>query len=314
MTAKKKFDVTEKVKQALLDGLKKNGLEWFKPWKPGAQHQPINHNSGRRYKGFNEFFLNATMKVEGYEYNEWDTLNSLVKRGFRVKKEELQNWTEVYTWKMSYCCFKPVGSGKWYSKLEECMEKEQCAENQVYTNYSMFYFRVYNISQVEGDISPRRLPIEEEDHSPIKTAEKMVANFKKANKGLKIREVSGDRACYSPTKDSITMPKRGQFKVIDGFYHTLFHEMIHSTGHKDRLAREGVVDFNYFGSERYAFEELIAESGAMVLSGLSGVSPNECSQAYVNGWVKAIEGESSKAIVSALTKSAKAVDYVLGVK
>ena len=38
--------VLKKVKATLLEGLKKDGLKWFKPWKSGENH-PINNKSGR---------------------------------------------------------------------------------------------------------------------------------------------------------------------------------------------------------------------------------------------------------------------------
>jgi antirestriction protein ArdC len=315
MTKKAKFDVTEKVKQALLEGLQKEGLQWFKPWKSG-DNAPINHFSGRAYQGFNQFFLNAVMKSRGYESNEWATLNSIVKSGFRVKSDEMTKYSEVYNWKISYCVFKPKGSGKWYSKLEECIKKEKCEAKDVYHSFSLFYFRVYNISQIEGDIKPRRVPTEEVEVTPIESAEKVIRDYENANTDLIIKEVEQDRAYYSPSEDKIVMPLKKQFKNVDNYYKTLFHEMIHSTGHESRLKREGIVDFTYFGADRYAFEELIAESGAMMLSGLSGIC-TDCgddetnSQAYINGWVKRVKMEDSKAIVSALTKSAKAVDYIL---
>ena len=315
MTKKAKFDVTEKVKQALLEGLQKEGLQWFKPWKSG-DNAPINHFSGRAYQGFNQFFLNAVMKSRGYESNEWATLNSIVKSGFRVKSDEMTKYSEVYNWKISYCVFKPKGSGKWYSKLEECIKKEKCEAKDVYHSFSLFYFRVYNISQIEGDIKPRRVPTEEVEINPIESAEKVIRDYENANTDLTIKDVEQDRAYYSPSEDKIVMPLKKQFKNVDNYYKTLFHEMIHSTGHESRLKREGIVDFTYFGADRYAFEELIAESGAMMLSGLSGIC-TDCgddetnSQAYINGWVKRVKMEDSKAIVSALTKSAKAVDYIL---
>ena len=95
--------------------------------------------------------------------------------------------------------------------------------------------------------------------------------------------------------------------------------MVHSTGHESRLNRDGVATAKMLTKSRedYAFEELIAESGAMVLSGVAGIC-TDCgddesnSQAYINGWVSAVEKEDAKAVVSALTKSAKAVDYILG--
>jgi antirestriction protein ArdC len=130
-------------------------------------------------------------------------------------------------------------------------------------------------------------------------------------------ELEQDRAFYSPSKDKIVMPLRTQFSKLDKFYHTLFHEMVHSTGHDTRLNREGVATANMLNKTKndYAFEELIAESGAMMLSGIAGIDTKDedkQSQAYVNGWVKAVNDADAKAVVSALTKSTKAIDYILG--
>ena len=67
-----------------------------------------------------------------------------------------------------------------------------------------------------------------------------------------------DGAFYSPYKDSITLPERYQFIDDKEFYYTALHEMAHSTGHPERLARK----FGSFGSTEYAREELIAELSA----------------------------------------------------
>jgi antirestriction protein ArdC len=45
----------------------------------------------------------------------------------------------------------------------------------------------------------------------------------------------------------------------------MFHELVHSSGHQDRLHRPGIVDEVKFGSKNYSFEELIAEMGASFL-------------------------------------------------
>jgi antirestriction protein ArdC len=115
------------------------------------------------------------------------------------------------------------------------------------------------------------------------------------------------------------MPLKKQFDKLDRFYHTLFHEMVHSTGHESRLNRKGVATTEVLKKTKhdYAFEELIAESGAMMLSGYAGICTDteldeKQSQAYVNGWVKAVKEADDKAVISALTQSQKATDYILG--
>lgn len=304
--------VAKKVKATLLEGLKKDGLQWFKPWKAGMNF-PINNKSGRAYRGFNNFILNAQMKEFDYEYNEWDTFKSISARGGKVKKG--QSGTDVYFWLISYTAMG--GSGKWYRTKAECIKEEKCEEKDIFTNFNLRFYRVWNIGQCEG-LTPRR-PQDETKvvQEPIESCETIVSNYKKIAKGLKIVEIEQDQAYYSPSKDKIVMPLRTQFGKIDKFYHTLFHEMVHSTGHDTRLNREGVATANMLNKTKhdYAFEELIAESGAMMLSGMAGIDTKDedkQSQAYVNGWVKAVEKADEKAVVSALTQSAKAVDYIIG--
>lgn len=306
--------VLKKVKATLLEGLKKDGLTWFKPWKSGMNF-PINNKSGRAYRGFNNFILNAQMQEYGYEYNEWDTFKSISARKGQVKKGE--KGTDIYFWLISYTAMG--GSGKWYRTKAECMKKENCNEDDIFTNFDLRYYRVWNIGQCEG-LTPKR-PIDENAKvvKPIESCENILREYKKIAKKLIFRNVEQDKAYYSPSKDMIVMPLMAQFNSEDKYYHTLFHEMVHSTGHDSRLNREGVATAKMLTKSKhdYAFEELIAESGAMVLSGIAGINTDDeskQSQAYVNGWVKAVEKADEKAIVSALTQSAKATDYILGNK
>ncbi|MGH7952670.1 MAG: zincin-like metallopeptidase domain-containing protein, partial [Limisphaerales bacterium] len=44
-------------------------------------------------------------------------------------------------------------------------------------------------------------------------------------------------ACYSPSVDIVSMPNRERFGKPEEYYGTLFHELIHSTGHPTRLNR-----------------------------------------------------------------------------
>ncbi|RYE02901.1 MAG: hypothetical protein EOP33_09935 [Rickettsiaceae bacterium] len=58
------------------------------------------------------------------------------------------------------------------------------------------------------------------------------------------------------------MPNTAYFKDDQKYYSTLFHEIIHWTGHESRLNRFGNTAPT---SEKYAVEELIAEMGAMLI-------------------------------------------------
>src|SRR5699024_11385404 len=62
---------------------------------------------------------------------------------------------------------------------------------------------------------------------------------------------------YKPSADVVNVPPLKDFEKPEEHYSTKFHEMVHSTGHKDRLNREGIKDIARFGSETYSKEELI---------------------------------------------------------
>ena len=107
------------------------------------------------------------------------------------------------------------------------------------------------------------------------------------------------------------MPSRDLFHSSEEYYSTLFHELTHSTGHTSRVGREGIEQLNTFGSESYSKEELIAEMGAAMLCGVTGISPATIpnSAAYLQSWINRLRGDS-KLLVSAASAAQKAADYI----
>jgi antirestriction protein ArdC len=81
------------------------------------------------------------------------------------------------------------------------------------------------------------------------------------------------------------MPEKEAFKRDEQFYSILFHEMIHSTGHENRLGRFSErSDLVGFGSIEYSKEELIAEMGVSYLNAFAGIKDANFknSLAYMN--------------------------------
>lgn len=120
----------------------------------------------------------------------------------------------------------------------------------------------------------------------------------------------GGRAFYSPDRDHIQVPVREDFDSPEAFYSTLFHEMVHSTGHKDRLNRPRVQSVS-FGSELYSKEELIAEMGSTFLCAMTGISPKviDNQSAYIANWLKVLKNDK-RMVINASSASQKAVDYI----
>ena len=87
----------------------------------------------------------------------------------------------------------------------------------------------------------------------------------------------------------IRIPAPSTFRSQEDYFHTLYHEMIHGSGHSSRLDREGVTQRARFGSERYSKEELIGELGAAFLSNEAGILDSvrfENSAAYLASWTR----------------------------
>ncbi|MBK7800036.1 MAG: hypothetical protein IPJ53_13105 [Saprospiraceae bacterium] len=61
-----------------------------------------------------------------------------------------------------------------------------------------------------------------------------------------IKFIDSDHAYYLPSKDFINMPMLEQFQSSFAYCACLFHELAHSTGHKSRLNREGIVNSGNF--------------------------------------------------------------------
>ena len=118
----------------------------------------------------------------------------------------------------------------------------------------------------------------------------------------------GNRACYSPSLDSIKMPALVQFHSPAEYYHTFFHEMAHSTGHTSRLDR---LEPATFGSDPYAKEELVAELTASFLSNAHGIfaRTEENSQAYFKNWADVLKADK-KLIFKASREAQKAFDLI----
>jgi antirestriction protein ArdC len=303
-----KANVQQRVKDALLDGLKKDGLKWFKPWKGGLGNNPINHVTGRAYTGLNVFFLNAMMRVGGFEHNEWLTFNAAKKAGLRVSKGSKS--TPVYFFNVSIL---DVENNKFYKSIQAALDAG-ADMSKLRKVFALKEYKVFNIAQLD-ECSPKRVATElDKNNDPVEAAEAIVNGY---NAAPKINLVEGsDEAYYVPTKDLVVCPVIDQFVDATAYYKTLFHELVHSTGHESRLNRKEVATTDVLNKTRadYAFEELVAESGAMMLTGHAGLPDihEENSQAYINGWVKAVEEAKESAVVTALVRSSKAVAHILG--
>lgn len=128
-----------------------------------------------------------------------------------------------------------------------------------------------------------------------------------------MRQINANRACYAPELDFVNMPSIEQFESAEYYYATFFHELVHSTGHASRLAREEVMNPQKFGGMAYSKEELVAETGASFLCSSVQIDYDniiENNVAYLAGWLNVLR-EDSKFIFKVASNAQKAADYIL---
>lgn len=121
------------------------------------------------------------------------------------------------------------------------------------------------------------------------------------------------QAIYAPRKDTVYIPDLDQFETAEQFYATLFHELIHASGHQTRLARPALGTPTPFGTPDYSKEELVVEFGAAFLCGHAGIFPTtvESQAAYINCWL-AVLRKDERVLPIAASQAQKATDFVLG--
>jgi antirestriction protein ArdC len=121
-----------------------------------------------------------------------------------------------------------------------------------------------------------------------------------------------DRACYLPVPDRIQLPDRTAFHSAGALYATWAHEVIHSTGHSSRLARDlsGGMGDGGDGSRAYAREELVAELGAVLLGDRLEIGSAMANHAaYLGYWIDLLK-ESPRVLLHVLSDARKAADLV----
>lgn len=260
--------------------LEKGIIPWQKPW-TGVIEGAYNRITRRPYSLLNQLMLK---NGEYASYKQWQEAGGQVRKGARSEI--------VVFWKLY-----PVKK-----TMEDGTEKTEMIP-------VLKYYNVFHISQVDGVAPLKREEFIE--HNPIDEAEKIISAYQDREM-ICIRRETSNEAYYSPLGDYIVVPKMEQFVKIEQFYSTLFHEMIHSTGHPSRLNRLEAGKSSHFGDESYSKEELVAEIGSATMMNKLGIETQRSfknSTAYIQNWLQALKNDT-RLIVSAAGKAEKAVEYI----
>lgn len=275
-------DVYSMVTDRIIELLENGTIPWRKPWTEAGI--PQNLISKRAYGGINVLLLNSL----NFRNNLFLTWNQIQDVGASVKKGEKG------TFAVLQC------------KTEKMVEKD--GEEVLEKKYILRYYKLFNVGQC-SNIPEKLLPKEEERNNHILVdCEEIIASMPLCPDILHSDDCE---AFYSPSEDYIKIPFLSIFESSSAYYGTLFHELIHSTGAKSRLARPTIYDNPRFGSEMYSLEELIAEIGSCFLKSLTGIpfKDLENSAAYIENWLSVLKSDK-RFIVQASSKAQQAVSYI----
>lgn len=287
-----KRDYVQEVAGRLIAQLQAGTAPWQKPWAPGEITSPMNPTSGKAYRGMNAVWL----MMQGREDNRWLTYRQAESLGAQVRKGEKGTLVQYWIWREDRLLTDPSGKpilGEGGKPLKETVQLER---PKVMSSV------VFNAEQIDG--MPERV---------VKVFPNAIERHERAEAmliaaGVPIHYVNGDRAFYSPGRDEITMPLRGQFRSPDAFYATALHEVSHSTGHPSRLNRDLA---HPFGSMGYAKEELRAEIASLMLGEELGIGHDPGQHAaYVANWIKALQ-EDPREIFRAAADAEKILKFML---
>lgn len=271
-------DVYAEVTGRIINMLNSGTIPWRKPWNAA----PTNYISRRPYRGVNIWLLDCD-----YASPYWLTYKQAKKAGGHVKRGE--RGTQIIYWN--------------FIDRESTNDEGEVEMRRIPL---LRYYTVFNMEQC-SDIKVDTNAVE-----VVTPAEEVIDGYINVHDEPPQLKYGGNVAAYIPMNDVVKIPHRDTFTSPAGYYSTMFHELVHSTGHKSRLNR--TLD-TQFASSAYSNEELIAEMGAAYLCAISDTklvaNSIDNMAAYIGHWKSKLE-EDKRLIVRISGQAQKAVDWVLG--
>lgn len=287
-------DLPQKITDIIIEQLEQGVRPWQKPW-TGDNNWPFilprNASTGRHYRGINIPLLWMASENNQFASPEWASYKQWQASGDNVA--EGQKGTMII----------------YYDTFEK--EQEGGETKQVPFIKASY---VFNRSQLVS-FSPEATPQPEQQQlvERLTAVDEFISNTQAV-----IHKRSTGGACYVPATDSIYMPPETDFidtehsTATENYYSTLLHETAHWSGHESRCNRklEG-----RFGSQSYAFEELIAELSSAFLCARLEISntPRPDHASYLASWLKVLK-DDKRAILTAASEASKVMDYLQGLQ
>ena len=286
------LDIYERVTAQILSQLERGTVPWKNPH-VARVGGPRNFHSARPYQGVNILLLSMARFVSPHflTYLQAKDLGGQVRKGEKG--------------------FLVVKYGQYEKKINGAHSPDETETRNYLKGYTVF-----NACQIDGIDFPE-LP--KPNFTPTELSKRAQAIVDGFPDLPTIREGRGTRTCYHREQDVIDIPDRAYFTHESQFWGSLYHELIHATGAKRRLARPTLLTSKGIhatgeAGRQYGKEELIAEIGASFLMAHAGIIEDEHEQnaAYLQSWLRVLKiKEHRRWIVEAASQAQKAVAYIL---
>ena len=302
----------EKFTEMMIERIREIQSDWKKPWFSESASQWPKNMSGREYNGMNALCLMLHAEKLGYKIPVWATFDRITGLNYKANLENKKvritdnNGHELPMVTINKgekscpvfintftCVHSETKERIKYDDYKQLTEEERATYN-IYPK-----LQVYNVFAIEQtNMAEARPELYAKYSSTIDQVKKPLTNefFSFAPLDLMInnnlwvcpiKEVDGDEAYYSISRDEIVVPKRSSFIDGESFVSNTFHECTHSLGAEGRLNR---LKPSSFGSAEYAKEELVAELTAAAVSSRYGISKHvkSDSAAYLKSWLNSL--------------------------
>ena len=263
----------------ILTLLQQGTVPWQQPW-DSALGLPRNLFSQHAYRGINVWLLTAM----GLPSPFWATFHQVKAAGGTIRKGA--HGVPVVFWKV--------------------YTHEDTETGETEKRFVLRQFTVFNAVQLDGVAIPE-ITVLAHRFTPIERCAHLVNAMPQRPAILH----GHPRAWYTPATDTLHMPLPACFHRPEAYYATLYHELVHASGHRSRLNRKTLTDLCRFGDPTYAKEELVAEMGAAYLSGICGIANATLanSAAYLQSWLRVLRHDATL-LVHAAAQAQRAADYI----
>ena len=282
----------QQLAEQFLHILEEEKLDWKKEWS-GLSGRPYNPVSKTVYHGSNYFSLLLTSMAKGYQDPRWCTFAQIKEQGWTLKAGKGQSAKIEF----------------WYPydrEQKKAISWQEFREDggQINERYQLFS-RAYSVYNGDMIVGIPKLEVTQNEIQPVELVDTISRNM-----GVPISYHQTDRAFYRPVEDRIYLPYRQQFHSEYAYASTALHELSHATGSEHRLNRKQGGEF---GTEPYAYEELVAEISSCFLSSELPMGQTEehlqNHKAYVQSWIQGIK-EQPDALFRAVNDAEQAAVYL----